>query len=96
MSDSGAIGGSPKPPEEIPGVGKLPGVSSGSIKKALDTPVKNLGQLKAELIKNLGKKDGLKVFNGFMHMVTTMMLQQMQSAAKQAQQAAKNMKASNK
>jgi len=54
-----------------------------------------LGQLKAELIKNLGKKDGLKVFNGFMHMVTTMMLQQMQSSAKQAQQAAKNMKASN-
>lgn len=83
------IGGPSPTPEGIPGLS-----ASGdnkNVEQLLDTKVKNLGQLKAAMIKSLGEKDGMKLYNQFMNTFGIQMITQLQQASDEAAQAAKKM-----
>ncbi len=96
MGESSGIGGGgslpikPNEPEKLGDVTGQP--SGGSIENALHTPVKNLNQLKQVLIENLGKKEGTKMYNGFVKSFAMQMLSQMQQSAAQAKKAAQQMR----
>lgn len=72
--------------------GQKGGPSGSDIEKALHTKVRTLGQLKAMLEKDLGKKDGDKLYNVFMKSFLMMMLTQIQQSAEGAKKAAQNMR----
>lgn len=98
MNTGGISGGSPNPPEEIPGLsasealGSGDGSGKGDISGLLDAKISTLGELKSTLIKFLGEKDGMKFYNQFMTTFAVGMLQQIQQSAQQAKKAAQGMR----
>lgn len=93
MSSSSGIGGSnPSPITPQTGATGGPEPSSGSVEAAMRTPVANLEQLKQVLVQNLGEEKGTKLYNSFLSSFTMLMIQQMQSSARQAEKASEGMR----
>lgn len=64
---------------------------SSGLAAAMETPVKTLSQLKEVLIKDLGKKEGMKLYNHFMTSLVESMLSQIRQTQQSADQATKAM-----
>ena len=94
MVSTGGVESTPpeKPESTKPAIPK----GKGGIVKALDTPVKTLGQLKSVLEQNLGKKEGDKLYKTFMTSFVMTMLAPIRTAQQQAQAAARKMREQNK
>lgn len=72
-------------PEELSAIEGLKGGQGGEdVGALLHAKVGTLGELKAALIKYLGKKEGEKFYNQFLTSFAMLMIQQMQTSAKQA------------
>lgn len=88
MSEAGGIGrGSPA--NQSPEIKKMESGPEGEkVANVLHEKVKNLGQLKQMLVKNLGEKEGDKLYNSFLTSFAMIMLEQIQHSAQKAKQAA--------
>lgn len=98
MSNTGGIGGSSSS-GEAPEIKELKSMEQGpkgqSIENALHTKVSTLGELKAMLVKNLGEKNGTKMYNEFIQSFAMLMLEQIQQSAEQAKKASQQMRMGN-
>lgn len=92
MNKPGSVGDSNASKPVIPGLSAsdTAGVSSSGLQKAMQTPVSDIGQLKAMLIAALGESAGTKLYNSFMTTFVMGMLQQIQASAAHAKQASQN------
>lgn len=61
------------------------------MRKAFETPVKNLAQMKKVLIDSLGEEKGKKLYNRFLTTLVESMLSQIRQTAQGADQATKSM-----